>query len=576
MRLRTAVVCGSAGVAAFIGAMALVVSSVANAGVQMASHRVIVVFKNQEKSLPPTRALAAKRRSAVAGVQAPVKSQLRASGAKNLESYSVVNALSATVSSSEESQLKSNPAVRDVIPDQIIQLAPPQATGSVGSAASPTSPLPGACAPAGQVQLDPQALETIKADSDVPGARTARSLGFDGSGVTVAFIADGLDINNPDFIRPGGSHVFVDYKDFSGEGTGVPTGGEEAFGDAASIAAQGNQVYNVQNYSGLPLDRPCKIRIEGVAPGASLVGLDVFGGEDAGFNSSIIQAINYAVTTDHVNVINESFGNNFYPDDQASLDVIKQANDEAIAAGAVVTVSSGDAGVTSTIGTPSTDPEVISAGATTTYRLDAQDGYGGARFPGVTGWLDNNISSFSSGGFDQAGRTVDVVAPGELNWSLCSTDTSMYGDCTSLAGHPTSFVAFGGTSESSPLTAGVAALVIEAYRNTHSGATPTPAVVKQIITSTAGGIGAPADQQGSGLINAYRAVQAAESYHTPTPVGETLLESSNQLNAIGAAGTHEMLTDTITNDGASATTVSRVYADDRPVQDPEDRHGRSQ
>jgi hypothetical protein len=40
----------------------------------------------------------------------------------------------------------------------------------------------------------------------------------------------------------------------------------------------------------------------GVAPGASLVGL-VFGS-----NSSVLRAIDYAVTTDHVDVLNESFG----------------------------------------------------------------------------------------------------------------------------------------------------------------------------------------------------------------------------------------------------------------------------
>ena len=206
-----------------------------------------------------------------------------------------------------------------------------------------------------------------------PQAKTARALGFDGTGVTVGFIADGLDINNTDFIRADGSHVFVDYKDFSGEGTDVPTGGGEAFLDASSVAAQGRNVYDIANYSALPLKGTCRIRIEGVAPGANLVGLSIFGAEDAGFNSSFLQAIDYAVAVDHVNVLNESLGENFYPDDQASLDLIKQANDQAVAAGTTVTVSSGDAGVTNTTGTPSTDPNVIAVGASTTYRLPAAD-----------------------------------------------------------------------------------------------------------------------------------------------------------------------------------------------------------
>ena len=574
MRLRKMMlvwISGTITVAVVAGLM--LTSSAAVATVPVANHRVIVVFKNQETSLPPTRALASTRASAIHSVQAPVTEQMSTSGATDVQSYSVINAVSATVSSSEESQLKSNSAVSEVVPDQVIQLAAPQPVSSSALTGTPVSPPPGACAPPGQVQLDPQALELINADSDVPGARTARSLGITGAGVTVGFIADGLDINNPDFIRNGHT-IFSDYKDFTGFGTSQATGGEESFGDAASIAAQGNQVYNVQNYSALPLNRPCRIRIEGVAPGANLVGLETATADES-FNSSVLEAINYAVTVDHVNVLNESLGANNIPDDAASLDLIKQADDEAVAAGTVVTVASGDAGVTSTIGSPATDPNLISAGATTRYRIDAQDGYGGARFPGVTGWLDNNISSLSSGGFDQAGGSVDVVAPGELGWSLCSANTMMYGDCNSLAGNPSDVIAFGGTSESSPIAAGVAALVIQAYEKTHQGAAPTPAVVKRIILSTAQDIGAPADQQGAGLINAYKAVQAAESYNA-TPTGQTLLpelepaERDRRARHAGVADRHDHQQRRAAADGLA------VDADARRLSDAEERDGNAE
>jgi hypothetical protein len=565
MVLRTRGVLSGFGIlAAAIVLSQLAGSAAATAHSQTATQRVIIVLKNQERNLPPSKAMIARRRSAIAISQSPVTSQLSKSGARNIHSFDVINAVSATVSRSEASKLRSNSAVSEVVPDQIIHLASPTQQPAAGASAHTTTtpgniPIPGACSTNPQApQLNPQALETISADSDVPHAKTARSLGLTGAGVTVGFIADGLDPNNPDFIRPNGQHVIVDYKDFSGEGLNVPTGGEEEFGDGSSIAAQGRVTYNVKGYSALGPKTNCYITVEGVSPGANLVALDVAGQEDAFFNSEIMEAIDYAVSTDHVNVLNESFGNNFYPDDEANLDLIKQANDEAVAAGTTVAVSSGDAGVTSTIGTPSTDPEVISAGATTTYRIDAQDGYGGAAFPGVTGWLDNNISSLSSGGFEQSGRTVDVVAPGELNWALCSTNTKMFDECVSLAGNPTPVDAFGGTSESAPLTAGVAALVIQGYRQTHGGATPSPAVVKQIITSTTDDIGAPADQQGTGLIDAYKAGLAAESYGKSASAsnGSTLLTGANQLNGSGLPGKRETLSDTVTNNGNKAETLS--------------------
>jgi hypothetical protein len=136
----------------------------------------------------------------------------------------------------------------------------------------------------------------------------------------------------------------------------------------------------------------------------------------------------------------------------------------------------------------------------------------------------------------------------------------MYDECLSLAGNPTPVLAFGGTSESAPLTAGVAALVIQAYRNTHGGATPSPTVVKQIITSTADDVGAPAEQQGTGLIDAYKAGLAAESYNQPSkaPNGtpDTLLTGADQLNGSGLPSSRQTLTDTVTNNGSKPESVA--------------------
>ena len=391
-----------------------------------------------------------------------------------------------------------------------------------------------------------------------------------GAGVTVGFIADGLDINNPDFIRANGQHVFTDYQDFSGDGLAAVTGGAEAFGDASAIAAQGRQVYDLSSFvnPAHPLPPGCNITVRGMAPGASLVGLKVFGNAPTAPTSRFIQAIDYAVNVDHVNVLNESFGGNPFPDN--GDDPISLADKAAVDAGVTVVSSTGDAGTNGTIGTPSSDPFVISAAGTTMFRSYIQTTNAGAQLSNGQ-FVSNNISGLSSGGTTQQGRVPDVVAPGDLGWALCTPDLTLYEECTDNAGNPSPIQDFGGTSQSSPLTAGEAALVIQAYRNTHHGANPSPAVVKQIITGTAQDLDHPAFEQGSGLINSLAAVQAAESWRDgngrPAAVGASLVSTPTQLTAVGQPGAATVQRLTVRNVSdhpeivrASTRTVGRVVS----------------
>ena len=184
---------------------------------------------------------------------------------------------------------------------------------------------------------------------------------------------------------------------------------------------------------------------------------------------------------------------------------------------------------------------LIGVGGTTTYResftaLTTRDCI--LLSPG--GWEAHNITALSSGGITEFNpHTVDAVAPWDRGWSLCSSDTTNFFGCADIdqgtsrrprSGQPCVRARW------APWTSGTAALVIEAYRKTHCGDALSPALVERIIVSTATDLGAPADDQGAGLVNTLKAVQLAESINSNSPQGSTLLVNKTSLNATVNAG----------------------------------------
>ncbi|MFC0436381.1 S8 family serine peptidase [Kutzneria buriramensis] len=382
--------------------------------------------------------------------------------------------------------------------------------------------------------IEPQALTLTHTDAAQQVAT--------GKGVAVAVISDGIDVANPEFVRPDGSSVITDYKDFTGEGTNDATDAEEAFGDASSIAAQGRQTYDLSDQlPGFTFPKGCDFQMRGFAPGADLMMLKVFDHDGGGFTSTVVQAIQYAVEH-HAAVINESLGSNLYPD--SATDPFRLADAAAVAAGVTVVASTGDSGPTGTIGSPASDPSVISVGATTAYRLPAL-GYG---YPGA---IDNNIAALSSGGTTAGNRLVDLAAPGMVGMAACTVGPLWTG-CQ----HATEV--FGGTSQSAPFVSGAAALVIQAYMQTHSGARPTPELVRRLLTGTATDLGAPTDEQGAGLLDSAGAVQAASAWAVPGGSAHStgLVLSTDQLSVSGRAGEVEHSSVAVTNTSNRPQTVT--------------------
>jgi hypothetical protein len=512
-------------------------------------HESVVIVLKRQYSFPDTAAGTQQRIAAGNTAQAPIMSSLRRSHASHVTQLHLIDAVVATVTPAEATALAGNPRVAEVTPNAVFY-GPGPARVSPESTAAALAVAPGVCPPKGKVQLDPEGVELVHAVAASPRVLTARKLGFTGAGVTVGDMAVGIDPDEPEMIRPDGQHVIAVYKDFTGEGTKVQGPEDlESYLDDSIMAAQGRLVYDLHDYTpSMPVG--CDIRLQGIAPGITIDAYKSYGDQDMTTLSSFVETIDYAVDVNHVNVLNEEGGWFPFPDDTA-LDLLKETNAAAMAAGVTITSPSYDAGPENTIWSPSSQPGVISTGASTAFRSYAQDSVGEYSQLGAHGWVSDNISSLSSGGSTEEGRSIDVVAPGDLDWVACAGDKPACGT--------SNLVLSGGTSESGPLTAAVAALVIQAYRSTHHGADPSVSLIRDIISSSADDLGMPGSQQGSGLVDAYRAVRAALAANGGKPAadagGPALVASSQQLDATGKPGGPVSMSFQLTNDGTKPADV---------------------
>jgi hypothetical protein len=326
---------------------------------------------------------------------------------------------------------------------------------------------------------------------------------------------------------------------------------DEFNGDVSTMAAQGTVTYTYASqlpFSNFPAN--CSFRIVGDAPGASILTTGEFTdtnslGQTVAPESQVIAGLQQAVS-EGVNVVSESYGFGALPG--ANDDLLEPTNVAMVQAGVVVVESAGDSGSSGTVEEPADNPLVIDAGGTNDLRLLAQaDGY-------TKGWEDDNMTTLSSGGTTALGDVLDLVAPGYLALAVAGINQQP------APALPTE--AFGGTSQSAPFISGAAADVIQAYRDTHGGASPTPAQVKEILTSTATDIGAPADQQGAGLLNISAAVAAARQMpntseaHSSTP---ELVDNPTQLDVQGAGGSAVQTSVTLYNASSSTENVTGTY-----------------
>jgi serine protease AprX len=380
---------------------------------------------------------------AVPDALAKAEAAVTAAGGKVARQLHIVNGFSATLPS--DAHLGQADGVLAVTPDQTMHLE--------GATYAPATDVGG-----------PLAVQTTT------GASAYYQNGYYGQGVGVALIdsgivpTDGLHHNifyGPDF-TPQATDPSLDYLDTYGHGTFM----------AGLIAGRVDAA--VRPYSDTN-------NFVGVAPEANLISLKVADATGTTAESAVVAAVDWATQhmTDkglNIKVLNLALG---APNASYANDPLAAAVERAWSFGITVVTAAGNEGAGS-LDVPAADPYAIAVGA-----LDNQN---------TASLGDDKVATFSNNG--NGSRNPDLIAPGAHVVSL--RDPGSYIDSTyGSTGAVTSGLFRGsGTSESTAIVSGAAALVI----SQHPGITPDQ--VKGILDTTARSVVGGSDaSEGHGELN---------------------------------------------------------------------------
>lgn len=285
------------------------------------------------------------------------------------------------------------------------------------------------------------------------------SEGLTGKGMRIAIIDSGVDAEHPDL-----KGRVAAVQDFTGEG---PNDRHGHGTHCASIAA-GSGAASGGEY-------------RGAAPEASIYSAKVLGSDGLGMMSDVMAGIEWA-HDQGVHVVSLSLGSSGSDD---STDALGETCDAVVDEGIVVCVAAGNEGPNpGTICTPGSARKVITVGAATE---------------------EDQVATFSSRGPTADGRPKpDVVLPGVGIIGARARGTGM-GTIVNQY-----YSSASGSSMATPHAAGVCALLLQAEPDL------TPHQVKERLMSTAIDLGADRNAQGTGRVDAWRALRSKGEAPQPT------------------------------------------------------------
>ncbi len=323
------------------------------------------------------------------------------------------------------------------------------------------------------VQDDLRMQMNLKFAAPMVQATDAHKLGFTGKGVRIAVIDTGIDAQHPDLAgHVAAQHCFT-------QGACPPNGtAESSF--ATDDEGHGTHVAGILVSAG-------KVAAPGIAPGADVVAVRVLDKSGSGSNSDILAGLDWVAAHAkalNIRVINMSLGSQQSwagacdKSDPAASGAVKLLGQKGVA----VFAAAGNEGELNGLGNPACLAQVHPVGAVYTHDLSA------ANYPGLC--ADKAPKAGTLTCFSNRGKHLHLVAPGAPIVSV-----GMGGGTATMSG----------TSQASPVAAGVAALVLACKP------TLTNAALDKLLQQT----GKPVADGATGLT--FRLVQAAAALKSACP-----------------------------------------------------------